>query len=316
MECKILQMKYIKKIFFILKISIALFSIIMLSYIVNVEKIISVIENVNLIYFLLIIPIYLIAQIISAQRFVYVSKTLGFNVSLVKSIKVHFIGMWFSNLMPTSLGGDAIKAGLFKNQMGWLNAVSASILDRIFGLIFLLLTIILFAPLYFIYIDKRISTFFFFSSIIIVCVIILLSYLTRFLSIQKFPIILQWIFKIFNDLNLFCKFNKLIQQFWVSGIVHINGIIAYYLIGMSLGFDLEFIIYILIVPLIFLTALLPISFAGWGIRELSAVTLFGIVGIDAELALASSIMFGLLLIVIGIPGLYFLISKKNVNSTQ
>ena len=304
-------MKYIKKIFLILKITIAFSSIILLSYIVDFERIVTVIKDINFFYFLLIIPIYLSAQIISAQRFVYISNTLGFKISLIKSTKVHFIGMWFSNLMPTSFGGDAIKAGFFKNQMGWLNAISASLLDRIFGLIFMLFTIILFSPLYFIYLEKKISIIFVISSLIFICIIIILSYLTNFFNKNKFPLFLQWIFKILNDLSLFYKFKELTQQFWVSSIVHFNGIIAYYLIGMSLNFNLEFIIYLLIVPVIFLTALLPISFAGWGLRELSAVALFGIVGVEPELALASSVLFGLLLIIIGTPGLYFLILEKD-----
>ncbi|MGH8597466.1 MAG: hypothetical protein ACREXT_12480, partial [Gammaproteobacteria bacterium] len=46
--------------------------------------------------------------------------------------------------------------------------------------------------------------------------------------------------------------------------------------------------------IIMLTASFPISFAGWGIRELGAMFAFGYVGVNAGAALAASIMVGVL----------------------
>ena len=83
------------------------------------------------------------------------------------------------------------------------------------------------------------------------------------------------------------------------------------MLGFALGINVDVITFILVVPVIFLIALIPISFAGWGLREAGAVWLFGMVGITSEGALAMSICFGLLLIVAGLPGLFILLFYRS-----
>jgi hypothetical protein len=48
--------------------------------------------------------------------------------------------------------------------------------------------------------------------------------------------------------------------------------------------------------------MLPISFAGWGVRELGMVTAFGFVGVPAGQAGALSIAFGLVVLASALPG--------------
>jgi hypothetical protein len=51
----------------------------------------------------------------------------------------------------------------------------------------------------------------------------------------------------------------------------------------------------LLVPAIMEIAMLPISLAGWGLREGAAVVAFGALGLPADQALGASIAFGLTL---------------------
>jgi uncharacterized membrane protein YbhN (UPF0104 family) len=56
------------------------------------------------------------------------------------------------------------------------------------------------------------------------------------------------------------------------------------------------------VPPISLIQLVPISLAGWGIREAGMVVILAGFGVPAEAALAISVLMGLLLLAIGLPG--------------
>jgi uncharacterized membrane protein YbhN (UPF0104 family) len=47
---------------------------------------------------------------------------------------------------------------------------------------------------------------------------------------------------------------------------------------------------------------LPISIAGWGVRETAMVGLFGLIGVPNEGALVLSVLFGLIGIAVAIPG--------------
>ena len=60
--------------------------------------------------------------------------------------------------------------------------------------------------------------------------------------------------------------------------------------------------------------MLPISFAGWGVREGAMVTALGLVNIPINVSLASSILFGLFLLLISLPGsmLWTTKSKKYI----
>jgi len=47
---------------------------------------------------------------------------------------------------------------------------------------------------------------------------------------------------------------------------------------------------------------LPISAAGWGVREASLITLLGLIGVDRSASLLLSVELGLLTTLLSIPG--------------
>jgi uncharacterized membrane protein YbhN (UPF0104 family) len=56
----------------------------------------------------------------------------------------------------------------------------------------------------------------------------------------------------------------------------------------------------------------PISLAGWGIREGAMIGIFLLIGADQTKVLAMSIIYGILLIISSLPGAYFWIKSKKV----
>jgi len=79
-------------------------------------------------------------------------------------------------------------------------------------------------------------------------------------------------------------------------------ILGIQLVANSLGVDLPFLSWAAIVPPVTLIQLVPVSLAGWGVRELGFVVVLAGFGIPAEAALAASLLVGLCLIIIGLPG--------------
>jgi hypothetical protein len=59
---------------------------------------------------------------------------------------------------------------------------------------------------------------------------------------------------------------------------------------------------LLLIPPIMLIATIPISIAGWGVRETALVLAFGYAGLPAEDALVVSILFGATMFAFGIAG--------------
>jgi glycosyltransferase 2 family protein len=79
-------------------------------------------------------------------------------------------------------------------------------------------------------------------------------------------------------------------------------IISLWVLGNSFGMPLRLLDAGVLFTIIFCATLLPISIAGWGIRELAVTTLLGRYGVPLEQSLMFSVGFGLALLVATFPG--------------
>jgi glycosyltransferase 2 family protein len=77
---------------------------------------------------------------------------------------------------------------------------------------------------------------------------------------------------------------------------------AAYCIARSLGIEIGLLTLMGVMSIVTLISVLPISLAGWGVREVSVVTLLGMLGVDQAPALLLSIEFGLLAVLMSLPG--------------
>jgi glycosyltransferase 2 family protein len=75
-----------------------------------------------------------------------------------------------------------------------------------------------------------------------------------------------------------------------------------YCIARSLGIGVGPVPMIAVISIMTLIVALPISVAGWGVREISLVALLGLLGVDREAALALSVELGLITTLLSLPG--------------
>ena len=68
-------------------------------------------------------------------------------------------------------------------------------------------------------------------------------------------------------------------------------------------------------PTVFLLSMLPVTVAGWGVREALLITALNLFGIAAPAAVALGLGFGICMLVIGIPGaLLWLTARRRGNN--
>ncbi len=110
-------------------------------------------------------------------------------------------------------------------------------------------------------------------------------------------------------------FKKTFLQVILSLSIHIFTFAGVYMIARAFGVDLPLYAFMVIMPPVILLTIIPISLAGWGVREVSMVSLLSYSGIAQETALSISIIFGFTYVIQGLLGLYFFInSKKEINN--
>lgn len=88
----------------------------------------------------------------------------------------------------------------------------------------------------------------------------------------------------------------------LSIAIQLMNVLVLYVIGDGLGIRFSFVDGLLLFPTVLFLSMLPISVAGWGVREGAMVTALGLVGVPGHQSLALSVCFGLCLVAISLPG--------------
>ena len=91
---------------------------------------------------------------------------------------------------------------------------------------------------------------------------------------------------------------------------------AFWTLGQGVGSDLSAGSYLLTVPLILVSAGIPISIGGLGIREATGITLFTAIGMPPADAAAVALLFVPTLLLSSLPGLFFFMAQKHGHSTR
>ena len=96
-----------------------------------------------------------------------------------------------------------------------------------------------------------------------------------------------------------------------SLIIHLMNVVCLYVLAIDLGINISFLTSFTLFPIVIFSMLMPISIAGWGVREVAMVVLLALVGISSESALALSLLYGIILTIVGLAGgILWLIEKK------
>ena len=88
----------------------------------------------------------------------------------------------------------------------------------------------------------------------------------------------------------------------LSFTIHVFVSISVILLFVGVGVKTDLVTLGAIFALINLFSVIPISFGGWGIREGFAFALYPGTGVKIETALAVSILFGVIMIIVGLIG--------------
>ena len=79
-------------------------------------------------------------------------------------------------------------------------------------------------------------------------------------------------------------------------------VVILYVIARFLSIDISFFNALILLPPVLFMSMLPISVAGWGVREGAMVVALNMINIPAHQSLALSICFGLCALAISLPG--------------
>ena len=246
---------------------------------------------------------------LAAYRWRAISKLLVFNEPLSFYVKSYFKGSFFNQVLPSSIGGDAVRVlDLTAHGYEKKEAFYGVFVDRVVGLVGLLALNLVSSIFFFGTFQADFSYLIIFISFSGIIGFSLLFFLNKIAFLQNYKF-LNLFHRLANRLNtLYADKKVLLKHILISMGVHLLTVMAIYAIALSIDVRLDFQIFLIAIPPVFLLMIVPLSLAGWGIREGAMVGILMLMYEDKTKILAISILYGILLIISALPGSYFWIS--------
>ncbi|MEW5957653.1 MAG: lysylphosphatidylglycerol synthase transmembrane domain-containing protein [Chloroflexota bacterium] len=309
-----------KQLLNLLKIAVSVGLLIFIFSTIDLNGFVNAVRGANPWWLLAALAMILLGVIIRAYRWQILLAAIGVRVPMGELTALYFIGFLFNNLLPSGLGGDAIRMiELNRHSPRASDAVTSVVVDRFLGLSALqaiALLALLFdwqavppAVAYFtvaIFVGGLAAGYLLINRRLYVA----LRQLSLFRRLTDF----KMIGNLFESFQRY-PFPALGRSYLVSFVFNISLVAMNIFLGWALGAPATLAQYAVFVPITSLVLIIPISFAGLGVREETYRQLFGQVGVPPEIAVAMSLLvyaFGN--IVTGLIGgvIYFVRSARAV----
>ncbi|MBI3409361.1 MAG: flippase-like domain-containing protein [Planctomycetes bacterium] len=238
-------------------------------------------------YWLMAVGVLLLSQFASALRWRYFTDQLRFPRSLRQLTGFYFIGMYFNLMLPTSVGGDVVRACYLDGGAGRRLAAFASVfLDRLNGLMVLVgmacLAVAL-SPL-------ELAPWIRWSvwgiaagGLVGLTALPLASRLIRLSPARREQLLAV--------LRVVRAPAALVQATGLSIVVQVGNVLLVWLVGQAIHAEVPFSFYWILTPMVTLLTLLPISVNGVGVREQATVILLAPFGVGQGSALSLAVLW-------------------------
>ncbi|MDI7274615.1 MAG: lysylphosphatidylglycerol synthase transmembrane domain-containing protein [Anaerolineae bacterium] len=256
----------------------------------------------------LALALYVGSSPLRALRWRALVRAKGIKVPLARLVVLYYVGGFLNLMLPTGIGGDAIRAYELSRHAPAELAVGTVLVDRATGLLVLLLLAGLVLPLSFAALDPWVVCSVGALALASLCgMIVLVNGRPLRRLYLSMPLRLRALIKqqVVRRLCLaLTGYNRraLAQALAVSLLFNMLLVAVNQLIGLGLGVHLPTRQYLIYVSLISFATALPFSLGGLGVRESAYTALFGQAGVAPSTALSMSLTFYLMNVVSGLIG--------------
>jgi len=280
-------------------------------------------KAVQPLYFILAVLVFFTGLFAVAFRLRFVIQVHGTRLSVAAAYYVNLIALFFNNVLPSSIGGEMVKAYyLYKKSEGSVTVFSAVVVDRLFGLVTMLLISI--SSVFFL--DIAHGSHKILGSIVMLAAATITLAVCIFnkkivdglcqLHIPLLPaLFLEKIREIYRAMYEYREHKGILGKCIALTVLgQISFILVNFLLATSLSIDIPLGFFFFFVPILLLMGVAP-SVNGIGVRE--ATFLFYLTEFTtAEKALALSLLTTFFMILVGIIGGVFYAFKGGLGSDK
>jgi len=291
-------------------------------YTLDIKKIINALYLINPIFIIISLTLTLPRVFIRNYVWRIIQKEHNIDLTFFQSLKIFLIGYFYGSFTPGYMG-QLMRVPYMKEKTGepygklFVNSLIETIVHSIslFSMIFLGAFLVL-------------GTFPELFWIIVIWLIIMAFTLIYFIKKNRGEKLFNLLIKYLIPNKLKYNFYKFVDTFYkdfpkIKGLIIpvILGIITWiiifsqeYLIVIALGLEIPYIFFMLLFPIANVVGFIPITFAGLGTRELTAVILFSTLFLvpEAEIFIVSLLGFIITDIFTGFIGFILSLSETKI----
>lgn len=226
-----------------------------------------------------------VGQLVSAMRWREIAAHAGVPGSPGWFGRVYLRGCFYNTVLPTGLGGDAVRARLLRKLTSTRTATRTVVSDRLLGFAALAGTAALAAP-FTAYVETKALSALALVSLVMICVgLVVLA------STGRLP---RWIART-------AGWTLAYEIIWFAGVWFLAAAVDIAIAPAALP---------IVVFIVGVALALPVSIGGTGAREGAFVLALTPLGVAAEPAVALGVLFGLALAAVGLVGAFVRVTPR------
>jgi uncharacterized protein (TIRG00374 family) len=290
------------------------------------EKLGNTLLKVNLPVFALALAIFIVSMIVIGLRWWLLLRAQSIHVPFWAAVRLYFLGWFYNNIMPSSVGGDFIRAWyVTRHTDRRLEAALSVFVDRAIGLAS---TLAIAAFFYILFLHGRTDVVSFdrpggfgqslakyrpvllWAGAIVAAGFCSLSLFRsgRSLLTKAWSFIRQAGLRVISEVKdsivIYCKKPvSVLAAFGLTVFVQISTITGFWLIGTSMGVGASIKYYYVFFTLVWVLGAVPISVGGAVVMEAALISLFvRVAGVERDAALTLALCQRIIWMLASIPG--------------
>ncbi len=286
---------------------------------VDVGAIVDVVRSSNLAWFALALLTFLAPTWIMAWRWQLLLRSRGIEEPLGWLTRIYFVGYAASQVLPTSMGGDAVRIVEHARRRSDAKAVVAGavLIERMVGAVgTLVLVAVGMAVAIGRYEDIELLVWAELLGVLAVglAAVLVFSRRTRgVLQARVFPLgrrlrLQAPLESVHSALHGYREEKRVLAiALALTVVTQLARTASIWFCGEAVGLDLSPLVYLILGPLLFFVVLLPFTINGLGVREAFFVAFLGRFGVDSDVAFATGFLYYAVTILTALPGVAFLL---------
>lgn len=257
-----------------------------------------------------------VQTLLSAQRWRITAAQLGIHLGLRRAVREYYLSQVINQSLPGGVLGDAGRALRARDQAGLMASGQAVIFERVAGQIGLLTLLAAGLAVTLAWPDAQGWPSWLAEPVKAVCWAVVLALPVAALGWRAMPRLAETVRSTTSAFRRALWSAEVRRaQIALSLATALCNVTAFAFCAAAVGSPLSVLATLTLVPMILFAMVLPLSIGGWGLREGAASVLFPAVGATMSAGLASSIAFGLVLVVSVLPGVVLMWTRPGQAET-